>query len=153
MKKELLRTVKYVLIAASAGIIQFTSFTLLNEVFHLDYWLSYLIALVLSVVWNFTFNRRYTFKSANNVPKAMLKVLGYYCVFTPLSTLLEHYLTRGLGWNPYLVTFINMFLNLATEFPFQRFFVFGKTVDTNDIAQKEAEASAENDDPKEGEIQ
>ncbi|MBO6062235.1 MAG: GtrA family protein [Clostridia bacterium] len=152
MKKEILRTIKYVLIAASAGIIQFASFTFFTEVCRFDYWLSYLIALVLSVVWNFTFNRRYTFKSANNVPKAMLKVLGYYCVFTPLSTMLEHYLTRGLGWNPYLVTFINMFLNLATEFPFQRFFVFGKTVDTNDLAQKEAEASACDTDPKEGEI-
>lgn len=136
MNKEFKRTIKYVLIAASAGIIQFGTFTLLNEVFHLDYWLSYLIALVLSVLWNFTFNRRYTFKSASNVPKAMLLVFAYYCVFTPLSTLLEHYLTRRLGWNEYLVTIINMMLNLATEFPFQRFIVFRKTIDTNDLAEK-----------------
>ncbi|MBR4659001.1 MAG: GtrA family protein [Clostridia bacterium] len=139
MNKEFRRTVKYVLIAASAGIIQFGTFTLLNEVFHLDYWLSYLIALVLSVLWNFTFNRRYTFKSASNVPKAMLLVFAYYCVFTPLSTMLEHYLTRTLGWNEYVVTIINMLLNLATEFPFQRFVVFRKTIDTNDIAERENE--------------
>ena len=140
MKKELLRTVKYVLIAASAGLIEIGSFTLMNELLHWNYWVSYLIALVLSVLWTFTINRRYTFKSASNVPKAMLLVLAYYCVFTPLSTLLEDYLTTKLGWNEYLVTAINMVLNLATEFPFQRFVVFRKTIDTNDLAQKEAQS-------------
>ena len=138
MKKELLRTIKYVLIAASAGLIEIGSFTLMNELFHWNYWVSYLIALVLSVLWNFTINRRYTFKSASNVPKAMLLVFAYYCVFAPLSTLLEHYLTDKLGWNEYLVTGINMVLNLATEFPFQRFVVFRNTIDTNDLAAKEA---------------
>ena len=138
MKKELLRTIKYVLIAASAGLIEIGSFTLMNELFHWNYWVSYLIALVLSVLWNFTINRRYTFKSASNVPKAMLLVFAYYCVFTPLSTLLEHHLTDKLGWNEYLVTGINMVLNLATEFPFQRFVVFRNTIDTNDLAAKEA---------------
>ena len=146
-KKEFLRTVKYALIAASAGMIQFGSFALLNEVFKLNYWLSYLIALVLSVIWNFTLNRRYTFKSANNVPKAMLLVLAYYVVFTPLSTCLEAYLTDGIlmgvqrfngcGWNEYLVTIINMVINGVTEFLFQRFVVFGKSIDTNSIAQKD----------------
>ena len=138
MKKEFLRTVKYVLIAASAGLIEIGSFTLMNELLHWNYWVSYLIALILSVLWNFTINRRYTFKSASNVPKAMLLVFAYYCVFTPLSTLLEDYLTTKLGWNEYLVTLINMVLNLATEFPFQRFVVFRKTIDTNDLAKKDA---------------
>ena len=137
MKHEFLRTLKYILIAASAGIIQLGSFTLMNELIGWDYWLSYLIALVLSVVWNFTFNRRYTFKSASNIPKAMALVFAYYCVFTPLSTLLEHYLTDKLHWNEYLVTAINMLLNLATEFPYQRFVVFKKTIDTNDLAKKD----------------
>ena len=144
MKKELLRTVKYVLIAASAGVIQFLSFTLMNELIGWDYWLSYLIALVLSVVWNFTFNRKYTFKSASNVPKAMALVFAYYCVFTPLSTLNEHFLTTKLGWNEYLVTIINMLLNLATEFPYQRFFVFRNSIDTNELA-KRAEEKTDNE--------
>jgi putative flippase GtrA len=138
-KKELLRTLKYIAIAASAGVIQFVSFTLMNEIIGWDYWISYLIALVLSVIWNFTFNRKYTFKSANNVPKAMALVFAYYCVFTPLSTLNEHFLTRGLGWNEYLVTIINMLLNLATEFPFQRFVVFRNSIDTNELAKKQAQ--------------
>ena len=137
MKKEFFRTLKYILIAASAGLVQIVSFTLMNELIGWNYWLSYLIALVLSVIWNFTFNRRYTFKSASNVPKAMLMVFAYYCVFTPLSTYLEHVLTDRLGWNEYLVTGINMVLNLATEFPYQRFIVFRKTIDTNELAKKE----------------
>ena len=148
MNKELLRTVKYVAIAASAGVIQFVSFTLMNELIGWNYWISYLIALVLSVIWNFTFNRKYTFKSASNVPKAMALVFAYYCVFTPLSTLNEHYLTTRLGWNEYLVTIINMLLNLATEFPFQRFVVFRGSIDTNELAKKqEAGSKTEPNDP------
>ena len=135
--KELLRAVKFALISASAGIIQIGTFTLLNELLHLPYWVSYLIALVLSVVWNFTLNRKYTFKSAANVPIAMLKVAAYYAVFTPLSTWLEHLLTTGAGWNEYLVTAVNMILNFVTEFLYQRFFVFGRTIDTKKVGRKE----------------
>ena len=137
-KKELLRSLKFLLFSVSAGIIQIVTFTLLNELLHLPYWASYLVALILSVIWNFTLNRRFTFRAANNVPVAMLKVAAYYAVFTPLSTLLEHWLAGRLGWNEYLVTGINMVLNLATEFPFQRFVVFRNTIDTNDLAAKEA---------------
>ena len=105
-------------------------FALLNELLHLPYWLSYLVALVLSVLWNFTLNRKFTFKSATNVPIAMLKVAAYYLVFTPLSTFLEHYLTETMHWNEYLVTAINMVLNFGTEFLYQRFVVFGKSIDS-----------------------
>ncbi len=129
--KELIRAAKFTLFSISAGLIEIGSFTLFNEFLHLPYWLSYLTALVLSVLWNFTLNRKFTFKSAANVPIAMLKVAAYYTVFTPLSTMLEHVLTMRFGWNPYLATALNMVLNFVTEFLYQRFFVFGKSIDTN----------------------
>lgn len=135
-KAELLRSVKFTLFSISAGVIQIGSFTLLNELLHLDYWVSYLIALVLSVLWNFTLNRRYTFHSANNVPVAMLKVALFYAVFTPASTWLEHWLTTGCGWNEYLVTAINMVLNFVLEFLYDRFYVFRGSIDTNELAKK-----------------
>ncbi len=96
---ELWRSLKFLLFSLSAGIIQLLSFTLLNELLHLKYWFSYLTALVLSVLWNFTLNRRFTFKSASNVPIAMLKVFAYYCVFTPVTTLLGNHLVENLGCN------------------------------------------------------
>lgn len=130
--KEFWRAVKFTLFSASAGLIQIGSFTLMNEVMRWPYWVCYLTALVLSVLWNFTLNRKFTFKSAANVPIAMLKVAAYYAVFAPLSTLLEHYLTATLGWNEYLVTGLNMAINLVTEFLYQRFFVFGKSLDTQE---------------------
>jgi putative flippase GtrA len=133
--KEFWRVVKFTLFSLSAGMIQMGSFALLNELAGLDYWVSYLIALVLSVIWNFTFNRKFTFHSAANVPIAMLKVAAFYVVFTPLSTLLEAYLT-GLGWNEYLVTVINMLINFVLEFVYQRFVVFGKSIDTNQKEKK-----------------
>ena len=134
-RKEWLRSLKFVLFSASAGIIQIGSFALLNELVQLDYWLSYLISLVLSVVWNFTFNRKFTFKSTGNVGRAMMLVALYYCAFTPLSTLLEHYLADTLAWNEYIVTFLNMLLNMVTEFLFQRFVVYRNSVDNNEKAQ------------------
>ena len=141
--KEFLRTVKFFFFSVSAGIIELASFTLLNELLKLPYWVSYLVGLVLSVIWNFTLNRRYTFQSANNVPVAMLKVFAFYCVFTPLSTLLEKYLT-GIGWNEYIVTLINMVLNFVTEFLYDRFYVFKDSIDTNDVAaKKEAKENEE----------
>jgi len=97
---------------------------LFNEILKLGWWPSYLISLILSVLWNFTLNRNFTFKSASNVPVAMVKVFAYYCVFTPLSTLLGNYLTGTLGWNDYVVTGIDMLLNLVTEFLYQKYYVF-----------------------------
>ncbi len=128
--KEFWRAVKFTLFSISAGLIEIGSFTLMNELLHWNYWVCYLTALVLSVLWNFTLNRKFTFKSAANVPVAMLKVAAYYAVFTPLSTLLGNYLVETAGWNEYLVTALNMILNFVTEFLYQRFVVFGKTVDT-----------------------
>ena len=139
-KKELIRSGKFVLFSASAGLIEIGSFALLDIITPWQYWPKYLIALVLSVVWSFTLNRRFTFKSSSNVPLAMLKVLGYYAVFTPLSTLLGSYLAKA-GWNEYVVTAVNMLLNFVTEFLFDRLVVFGSSIDTNDIAQRERESA------------
>ncbi|MBE6631808.1 MAG: GtrA family protein [Ruminococcaceae bacterium] len=129
-KKELWRTVKFVLFSASAGIIQVLSFTLLEEGFHLVHWASYLISLILSVLWNFTLNRKFTFCSANNVPVAMFKVACFYLVFTPLSTWWTAVLTGDIGWNEYLVLALTMIVNFVTEYLYDRFVVFGKSIDT-----------------------
>ena len=126
--KEFLRAAKFTIISLSAGLIQIAAFSLCRKVLHWESWLSYLIGLVLSVVWNFILNRKYTFQSAVNVREAMLKVAAFYAVFTPFSTWLEKVLTQA-GWNDYLVTGLNMVLNLILEFLYQRFFVFNKNLD------------------------
>ena len=134
-KKELMRIVKFTLFSASAGLIELAAFSLLNELTRWSYWPCYLTALVLSVLWNFTLNRKFTFQSAGNVPVAMLKVAAFYAVFTPASTLLGDFLADGLGWNAYLVTVLNMLLNFVLEYLYQRLFVFGKTIDTGTKAK------------------
>ena len=136
--KELLRFIKFTFFSISAGLIEIGTFTLMNEVLHTPYWVSYLTGLVLSVLWNFTLNRKFTFQSAGNIPAAMFKVAMYYVVFTPLSTMLEHYLTMTLGVNEYIATAVNMILNFTTEFLSQRYYVFAKTIDTG-RKQQEAE--------------
>ena len=157
-KKEALRALKFTLFSISAGVIEVLSFTILNlfiqwpeDAFPLmnrlltqigvtdlkDYGPNYFIALALSVVWNFTFNRKFTFKSAANVPVAMLKVLLFYVVFTPLSIWWGVVLTNRYGWNEFLVLGLTMLVNFVTEFLYQRFFVFGKSIDTSPGAKKE----------------
>ena len=138
-KKEVLRALKFVMFSISAGVIEIGVFTLLNELTNWSYWPCYLIALVCSVVWNFTLNRKFTFQSANNVPKAMLLVFLFYCVFTPVSTILGNYLAEDLHWDEYLVTGINMALNLSTEYLYDTFVVFRGSIDTNDRAKKQKE--------------
>ena len=142
LRTELWRSVKFTLFSISAGAIQIGSFTLLMELLHWPEWVSHLISLVLSVLWNFTLNRKYTFQSATNVPIAMLKVAAFYLVFTPLSTWWTAALTEpsyGIMWNGYVVEIGTMLLNFVLEFLYQRFFVFSKSIDTAKVKKEEAE--------------
>ena len=121
-KKQLWQVVKFTLFSISAGIVQVGSFALI-EIFIKDYWIPYLISLVLSILWNFTLNRRYTFKSAANVPVAMAKVFGFYLVFTPLSTYLGN-LVEAHGVNDFIILAVTMLANFALEFLFCKLVVY-----------------------------
>ncbi len=129
-KKELIRTVKFTLFSISAGIIEIVLFTLLDKFTGWAYWPKYLIALIASVIWNFTLNREYTFKSANNVPIAMIKVAIFYAIFTPVSTIVGNYLAENLGWNDLLVTLLNMACNFISEYLYDKYVVFRGSIDT-----------------------
>ena len=127
-KKQLWQAIKFTLFSISAGIIQIGSFALL-EIFIKDYWIPYLISLVLSILWNFTLNRRYTFKSAANVPVAMMKVFGFYLVFTPLSTYFGD-LAESVGVNDFIILIITMLTNFVLEFLFCKLVVYRGKEDT-----------------------
>ena len=122
-KTSWLQMLKFTLFSASAGIIQVGSFALFNEVFGWIYWPSYLVSLVLSIVWNFTFNRRYTFKAAVNVPVAMLKLFGFYAVFTPVSTILGH-MAEKAEINDYIILAVTLLSNFVLEFLFSKFVMY-----------------------------
>lgn len=132
------QVLKFTLFSISAGLIQIAAFTLMETVFHLPYWPSYMTALVLSVLWNFTFNRRYTFRSDASVARSMLLVALFYAVFTPVSTWWGHALTTA-GWNDFLVLAGTMVVNFVTEFLYQRFVVYRNRIDTNDVARRASE--------------
>ena len=126
--KNLWQAIKFTLFSISAGVIQIGSFALL-ELFIQDYWVPYLISLVLSILWNFTLNRRYTFQSAANVPVAMAKVFGFYLVFTPLSTYLGD-LAEGAGVNDFIILIVTMLSNFVLEYLFCKFVVYRGQEDT-----------------------
>ena len=141
--KELWRTVKFALFSASAGIIETLAMILCEEVIQIPgHYICYTIALVLSVLWNFTLNRKFTFKSAENVPKAMFLVFLFYLPFAPFTIWTEHYLADRCGWNEYLVLAINMALNLVLEYLWDAKVVYRNSTDTNDLAKKQAETEA-----------
>jgi len=127
--KEVIRAVKFTLVSASAAAVQILSFTLLNELLHWNYWGAYLVSLLLSVLWNFTINRKITFKAANNIKIAMLLVLAFYAVFTPVSTILGN-LAENSGVNEYIVLIVTMLSNLVLEFLYTRFVVYRNSCDT-----------------------
>lgn len=129
-KKELIRKIKFTLFSISAGIIEIIIFTLLEKFTNFSYWACYLPALVASVIWNFTLNREYTFRSTVNIPKAMSLVFLFYLIFTPVSTIVGNYLAENLGWNDFIVTGINMLANFILEFLWDEFVVFRNTIDT-----------------------
>ncbi|MBR6528434.1 MAG: GtrA family protein [Firmicutes bacterium] len=143
-KKDNIRHVVWFFIFSnSAGIIQALSFTLCNEVLKLSYTPCYLTALTLSIIWNFTLNREITFKSATNIPIAMLKIAAFYVVFAPLSTWWGNAMTQA-GINEYLVLAFTMCINLTTEFLYYRFVVFRNSINTNKRAQKQREKNEKN---------
>lgn len=127
--KEVIRALKFLIISISAGIIQICTFTLFNEVFKWNYWLAYLPSLLLSIVWNFTINRKVTFKSTNNVKVAMLLVLGFYAVFTPISTILGN-IAENNEINEYIILAVTMISNFALEFLYTRYVVYRYSCDT-----------------------
>ena len=142
-KKEVWRMIKFTIFSISAGVIEFVSFslfTILPGYYKGIYWIPATASLLLSVIWNFTLNRKFTFQSASNVPIAMLKVLAYYLVFGPLSIwLAQMYLIDTLNWNEILVKAAVMLVNFVTEFLYQRYFVFRKTIDTKIVSFKKKE--------------
>lgn len=137
-KQNLWQALKFTLFSISAGVIQIGSFTLLNELVKFKYWPAYLISLILSIIWNFTLNRAYTFKSAANVPIAMAKVFGFYLVFTPLSTYLGD-LADKAGINEYIILGVTMIANFVLEFLFCKFVVYRNQENTRQEKKKDAE--------------
>ena len=130
-KNSAFQMIKFTLFSISAGIIQAVSFALFEEVFKMPYWPSYLVSLILSIVWNFTFNRRYTFRSAANVPVAMAKLFAFYAVFTPVSTYLGH-LAESSGINDYVVLSVTMLSNFVLEFLFSKFVIYRNQENTRE---------------------
>lgn len=142
--KELIRTIKFTLFSISAGIIQILLFTLLNELLHLDYWVSYLTSLVASILWNFTINRKVTFKSSNNIKLSMLLVFLFYLVFTPVSTVLGN-LAEKAEVNEYVILALTMISNFVLEYLFTRYVVYRNSCDTIEPKSKEKEEKIENE--------
>ena len=132
-KQSWWQVLKFTLFSISAGVIQFGVFTLLSEVIDWAFWPSHLIALSLSVVWNFTFNRKFTFKSASNMPIAMTLAFLFYLPFTPVTVFGGQALVN-VGWHSLLVEALTMILNFVLEFLWQKFVVFNENV-TNKILQ------------------
>ena len=133
--KEFWRIVKFTIFSASAGGIQIASFSLLYELTSWHYWPAYLISLLLSIAWNFTLNRKFTFKSAANIPVAMAKLFGFYAVFTPVSTWLGH-ITEQAGVNEYIILAVTMLSNFILEFAFCKFVIYKNQENTLETKRK-----------------
>ncbi len=134
-KQEFIQFLKFLAFSLSAGVIQLSTFELLYNVINWkSWWATYLISIVLSVLWNFTFNRKFTFKSASNVPVSMFLALMFYVPFVPISVFGGNALEQ-IGWNGTLVTVMMMVINFLTEFVWDKLVVFNDRV-VNKITKK-----------------
>ncbi len=121
---ELFEFLKFLGFSISAGVIQIVSFEIMFDLIGWKvWWACHLISLALSVVWNFTFNRKFTFKSASNVPLAMSFAFLFYVAFTPASVFGGQAL-KDIGWNGTLVEALMMVINFVLEFVWDKFVVF-----------------------------
>lgn len=159
-KKEVLRAVKYTLFAISAGIIQIVSSLALKAILDnfldesqtmvfihempISSFVAETVGLALSIIWNFTFNRKFTFKAANNVPVAMLLAFLFYVPFYPFQTwyiaVVESKLAHIGFWAFVIAQGTVMIINFVLEFLWQQFVVFRGKVDTNELAVKEQQS-------------
>lgn len=125
-KQQFLQLLKFTAFSLSAGIIQFLLQSTLFDWTHvLTYWQAYPIALTASVIWNFTFNRKFTFKASSNVPIAMVLVVIYNLLIVVPFAILGEYLVQLWG-DAYgmLVTVLLLLFNFVTEFFWDKFVVF-----------------------------
>lgn len=144
-KQQFIQFLKFLAFSISAGVIQFLSFSVLYEwTGWLEWWPSHLISVTLSVIWNFTFNRKFTFKSASNVPLAMILIIIYYAAYIPASVFGGNAL-EAIGWNGLLVEAIMMVINFITEFFWDKYIVFNDKV-VNKILSKVKKGKIQNND-------
>ena len=162
-RKGVMQFIKYALCAASAGIIQIVLFSILQAVIpsngktihfivedmDLVTFIATTVALCASILWNFTFNRKFTFKDAGNVPKAMILAFLFYVPFYPFQTWYVHTIksllveaigTDGAG---IIAEGTVMIINFALEFMWQKFVVFRKPKDKKENKTEENENSGE----------
>lgn len=162
-RKGVMQFIKYALCAASAGIIQIVLFSILQAVIpsngktihfivedmDLVTFIATTVALCASILWNFTFNRKFTFKDAGNVPKAMILAFLFYVPFYPFQTWYVHTIksllveaigTDGAG---IIAEGTVMIINFALEFMWQKFVVFRKPKDKQENKTEENENSGE----------
>ncbi|MDE7330601.1 MAG: GtrA family protein [Clostridia bacterium] len=128
--QQFLQFLKFTAFSASAGVIQLLTTTTLHQWtgWLIDYyWIAYIIGLTLSVIWNFTFNRKFTFKEAHNIKLAMVLVILYNCIIVIPLAFGGNELERL--WGPDLgivVTVITLLINFVTEFAWDKLVVFNK---------------------------
>ena len=121
--QSLIQFIKFTLFSLSAGVIQTVTFALMYDVIHITYWPSYLTSFILSSLWNFTFNKKFTFKSAANVPIAMAKLCVFYVIFAPLSTWLGQ-VVESAGVDGNLVFILTLVANFVLEFIYSKLVVY-----------------------------
>lgn len=143
-KAALIQAIKFTLLSITAAGVEVASFALMVWINSLTgwfpFWVSQSVSIALSVIYNFTVNRHFTFKSANNVPIAMLKVALFYVFFIPLTSWGGQILSN-MGWADWLLKGISLLLNFVGEFLWWKFVVFRGSENTNSLAVKQAEKS------------
>ncbi|MDO5025763.1 MAG: GtrA family protein [Trueperella sp.] len=119
-----LQAVKFTLLSGTAAVVEAGSYALFLALDLMPVSWAQAISVALSVLWNFTLNRKFTFKSTGNVPFAMLLVSLFYVAYIPISSVLAG-LMDDAGMHPAVIKIIWLLINFVGEFIWWKYVVFG----------------------------
>lgn len=121
----------FLTVGALAAVINFGIFTLLFKTTHLNYEIITSIAYICSVIFHFTANRSFTFKSQNismshQLPKYSGMVLLNYVV----TLLVMRGVVDGLQLSPYIGNIFAIGMTVGTGYLISKYWVFTNAAKT-----------------------
>ena len=126
-KNGWLQFLQFVVVSLGAGVIEYATFALMTWIVPDNKTMlvaAEVTSVVLSCLFNFTVNRKYTFHSSSNIPLGMLLYGVYYAFLaTPAGVWFLLFLTQG-GMHELLAKAVKMLVNFIFDYLFCKFILF-----------------------------
>lgn len=122
------RFLKFLAVGLTTMVIQFSSFALMWDIFHLPQRLSVSISYLAAVTFHFLSNRFFTFQAGNaNVYKQLVKYIIVTCLNYVITIVVVDVCVKIFFLSPYIGVMAAIATTVMTGFLFLKYWVFGET--------------------------